>query len=180
LGTFSLDGGFVRNNLNIFLNGEYAEIYPYGVYILKNKQHIDNHTFISHAKSNCTSNEIYKGIAANQSTGVFDGKILVCKDSQKTQAYQTNKNVLLSNEAKINTKPHLEIYANDVKCSHGASVGQLDNEALFYLRSRGIDKEKAKSMLVYAFLSDVVEKIKIVELKDFIDKLIVSKLQIDN
>ncbi|MDP4265848.1 MAG: Fe-S cluster assembly protein SufD [Bacteroidota bacterium] len=180
LNTISLNGGLIRNNSNVLLNGENTEIFLNGLYIIDSNKHIDNHTYIDHAKSNCSSNELYKGILKDTSTGVFDGKIMVRKDSQKTNAFQANKNILLSDAAKINTQPHLEIYADDVKCSHGATVGQLDQEAMFYLRSRGIDKDKAKSLLMYAFISDIINSVKIDELKQSIKHQVFNKLKMDS
>jgi Fe-S cluster assembly protein SufD len=148
----------------------------YGLYIGSGSQHIDNHTLVDHAMPRCFSNEFYKGIMAGKSTGVFNGKIIVRQDAQKTNAYQSNKNVLLSDEAHVNTKPQLEIFANDVKCSHGATTGQLDEEALFYLRSRGIGKAEAKAMLTHAFAADVLENIKHEEIKEYATKLVFEKL----
>ncbi len=153
-------GKLVRNNLNAELAGENIEAHFYGFYIAKEKRHIDNHTFIDHAKPNCFSNEIYKGILEDEAKAVFGGRILVRKDSQKTNAFQSNKTILLSDKARIDTKPQLEIYADDVKCTHGATVGQLDKEALFYIVSRGISPETARSMLIKAFANDFLEPIK--------------------
>ncbi len=153
-------GKLVRNNLNAELNGENIEAHFFGFYISKENRHIDNHTFIDHAKPNCFSNEIYKGILEDESKAVFGGRILVRKDSQKTNAFQSNKTILLSDKARIDTKPQLEIYADDVKCTHGATVGQLDKDALFYIVSRGISPERARSMLIKAFANDFLEPIK--------------------
>ncbi len=150
-----LGGVLVRNNLNLALDAEHCEGHLIGFYMGTGKQHVDNHTVIDHIKPNCYSNEVYKGILGGKATGVFNGKIFVREDAQKTNAYQDNKALLLSDDARVNTKPQLEIFADDVKCSHGATVGQLDNEALFYLRSRGIPEEKAYSTLQYAFASEV-------------------------
>ena len=147
-----------------------------GLYIGNKKQHIDNQTSVYHAKPNCQSNELYKGILDDESTGVFNGRIHVFKDAQKTNAYQSNKNVLLSERANMYAKPQLEIYADDVKCSHGATTGQLDDDALFYLRARGINAHDAKALLNFAFAGDVIEKINIPDLKDFLLKLIAEKL----
>jgi Fe-S cluster assembly protein SufD len=131
--TYSLSGEFIRNNLNIVLAGENCETHLYGLYLPRNKEHFDNHTLVDHTKPNCFSNELYKGIMSDSSTGVFNGKIFVRADAQKTNAFQSNKNMLLSDDASINTKPQLEIYADDVKCSHGTSTGRMDEEAMFYL-----------------------------------------------
>lgn len=172
----SLGGGFVRNNLTSTLDAEGGNAEFYGVYDLSGTEFADNHTLIDHAKPRCTSTELYKGILADQSTGVFNGKVLVRPDAQKTNALQTNKNILLSDEATMNAKPQLEIFADDVKCSHGAATGQLDAEALFYLRSRGIDEERARILLLKAFAAEVTEKIKIQELRDLLDAHIAARL----
>jgi Fe-S cluster assembly protein SufD len=174
--TVSLSGAIIRNNLNIILNTEYSEAMMYGLYVLDNNQHIDNHTIVDHAKPNCYSNELYKGILGGKATGVFNGKIFVKPDAQKTNAFQSNKNILLSNDATMNTKPQLEIFADDVKCSHGATIGKLDEEPLFYLRSRGISEENAKALLVMAFAQDVIDHIKIEPLKEYLLKVISQKL----
>ncbi len=167
--SFSLSANFVRNNLNAKLNGEHIEAHFYGLYTEKQNEHVDNHTFINHAKPNCFTNEVYKGILTDNSKAVFSGKILVEKDSQKTNAYQSNKTILLSDNARIDTKPQLEIYADDVRCTHGATVGQLDKDSLFYIISRGIPKEIAQSMLIRAFLAEVIDAIKIPELREQIN-----------
>ena len=174
--TISLDGELVRNNLNVSLNAEYSEAFLYGLYFLKGKQHTDTHTLVNHAKPNCYSNELYKGVLADKSRGVFNGKIFVKPDAQKTNAFQSNKNILLSPDAIMDTKPQLEIYADDVKCSHGATVGQMDEEPLFYLRSRGISKRMAKALLVNAFANDIIEHIKIDALKEKIELVISNRL----
>ncbi|MFC5412652.1 Fe-S cluster assembly protein SufD [Larkinella bovis] len=174
--TVTLDGGFIRNNLNIALDGSNCEAHMYGLYFPNGRQHIDNHTLVDHRKPNSHSNELYKGILEDRSTGVFNGKIFVQEDAQKTNAYQSCKNVVLSNEASMNTKPQLEIFADDVKCSHGTTTGKLNEEALFYLRSRGIPKEEAQSLLMYAFAEDVIQKIKIDPLREQIERRIQAKL----
>ncbi len=163
--TITIGGALVRNNLNITLNAEFCEAHMNGLYMLRGNQHVDNHTIADHAKPNCYSNELYKGIMDDRSTGVFNGKIFVKPDAQKTNAFQSNKNVLLSKEATVNTKPQLEIFADDVKCSHGATTGQLDEESLFYLRSRGIGEAQSKRLLLHAFANDVLERIKIEPLR---------------
>ncbi|HEU4632817.1 MAG TPA: Fe-S cluster assembly protein SufD, partial [Flavisolibacter sp.] len=155
--TISLNGGIVRNNLNVALEADYNEAHFYGLYFLRGNTHVDNHTVVDNVKPNCLSNELYKGIIDDNATAVFNGKIFVEKDAQKTNAFQSNKNILLSDNATVNTKPQLEIFADDVKCSHGCTVGQLDEEALFYLRSRGISEKAAKSLLVHAFAIDILE-----------------------
>ena len=149
----------------------------YGLTLLKGKQHVDHHTTVDHKKPHCLSNELYKCILDDQSTSVFNGKIYVRPNAQKTNAFQSNKNILLSDDATINTKPQLEIWADDVKCSHGATTGQLDEEQLFYLRSRGLNKDTAKAMLLYAFAIDVLAYIKLPALKDFLDELISNRLE---
>ncbi len=174
--TITLAGKIVRNDLNAILAGENSEAHMYGLYITEEKHHVDNHTLIDHAVANCHSNELYKGILSDESRAVFNGKVMVRKDAQKTLAYQSNKNLLLSKSAKIDTKPQLEIFADDVKCSHGATVGQLDESMVFYLQSRGISRERAISILINAFASDVVEMIKIEPLQEQLENLILEKL----
>ncbi len=158
--TVSLSGSFVRNNLNILLQSTGCETHLYGLYLPKEKEFMDNHTLVDHIASNCFSNEYYKGVMSDQSRAVFNGKVMVRTDAQKTNAYQTNKNILLSDEASVYTKPQLEIFADDVKCSHGATTGQLDEEALFYLKTRGISDASARAMLTLAFAEDVISNIK--------------------
>lgn len=175
--SLSFGGAIVRNDINSNLDDEHIECNLFGLYLGNNNQHVDNHTYVDHAKPNCMSNELYKGILDGKSRGVFNGKIMVREDAQKTEAYQSNKTVLLSDDSRIDTKPQLEIFADDVKCSHGATVGHLDDEAYFYIRSRGVPSHIAKSMLIRAFVSDVVEKIKIEELRDQINHLIFEHLQ---
>jgi Fe-S cluster assembly protein SufD len=157
--TLTLNGALVRNNLHIRLNDQNCEAHLNGLYVINGNQLVDNHTLVDHAFPNCYSNELYKGIIDDKGQGVFNGKIFVRRDAQKTNAYQSNKNILLSNDASMNTKPQLEIYADDVKCSHGATTGQLDDEALFYLRSRGIGEQSARALLNHAFAADVIEQI---------------------
>jgi len=176
-------GAIVRNDINSVLDGENIETHYYGLYLGNNNQHIDNHTFVDHAKPNCMSNELYKGILDDNSHGVFNGKIIVRPDAQKTNAYQQNKTVLLTKTAKIDTKPQLEIFADDVKCSHGATVGHLDEVSEFYIRSRGVPQELAKSMLIRAFANDVIESIKIEPLKEQLNHMIfehLHKVEINN
>lgn len=177
--TISLNGGIVRNNLNIAMEAEWAESHFYGLYFLKGTSHVDNHTVVDNVKPNCLSNELYKGIVDDKGTAVFNGKIFVQKDAQKTNAFQSNKNILLSENATVNTKPQLEIYADDVKCSHGCTVGQLDEESLFYMRSRGISEKAAKSLLVHAFALDVLEHIKLEPICEYVDKIITERLQVE-
>lgn len=175
--TITLNGGLIRNNLNFALNGEGCEANLHGIYLVDGNQLVDNTTFVDHIKPNCTSNELFKGIIDNQGKAVFNGKILVRKDAQKTNAFQTNRNILLTDDATINTKPNLEIYADDVKCSHGATVGQLDQEAMFYMRSRGISEENARMLLMYAFADEVITKISIEALREKICQLVNRRLK---
>lgn len=169
-------GSFVRNNVNTKFLGEFAECRLNGLYVAEGSQFIDNHTSIDHAKPNCLSNELYKGILNDTAHAVFNGKVFVRRDAQKTNAYQQNKNILLSNEALVNTKPQLEIFADDVKCSHGATVGQLDKEQLFYLKARGIQEKEAKALLLYAFASDVVHSISMLQVRDHLEALLAEKI----
>jgi len=174
--TVTLNGNFVRNNLNIVLNGQHAEAFMYGLYMPNGRQHVDNHTLVDHAMPNSYSNELYKGILDDNGTGVFNGKIYVRPDAQKTNAYQSCKNVVLSSGASMNTKPQLEIYADDVKCSHGTTTGQLNDEALFYMQSRGIPKDEARTLLLYAFVQDVLSQIKIQPIRDYLEGVVRQKL----
>lgn len=166
--TITLGGTIIRNNLNIVLQAPNCDSTLYGLYVANTNEHIDNHTLVDHAMPNCLSNELYKGVLNGKSTGVFNGKIFVREDAQKTNAFQSNKTILLSNDATMNTKPQLEIFADDVKCSHGATIGQLNEEPLFYLRSRGLSEDTAKKMLVAAFAQDIIEHIKLQPLKHFL------------
>ncbi|MEW6508073.1 MAG: Fe-S cluster assembly protein SufD [Bacteroidota bacterium] len=180
---FTFGAEIVRNDINSTLDDENIETHYYGLYLAYGKQLVDNHTFVDHAKPNCISNELYKGIIDGDARGVFNGKIIVRKDAQKTNAYQQNKTVLLSKSAKINTKPQLEIFADDVKCTHGATVGHLDDNAFYYIRTRGIPSELAKSMLIRAFVNDVVEVIKIEPLREQINHMIfehLNRVEIEN
>lgn len=174
--TLSLAGKMVRNNLNIVMDAERCESHMYGLYMLNGDTHVDNHTMVDHRKPNCESNETYKGIMDGKSTAVFNGKIFVRQDAQKTNAFQSNRNILISDNASVNTKPQLEIWADDVKCSHGCAVGQMDEEQLFYLRSRGLSRETAQAMLLHAFAADVINKISIEDLKHYLENLINSRL----
>ncbi|HEY4800729.1 MAG TPA: Fe-S cluster assembly protein SufD [Bacteroidia bacterium] len=174
--TISLENDFVRNNLDISLNGENCESHLNGLFITDGTQHIDNHSCVYHGQPNCQSNQLYKGILGGKSTGVFNGKIFVERDAQKTNAYQSSKNILLSDDSTINTKPELEIYADDVKCSHGSSTGKIDQEALFYLRARGLGEASAKILLLHAFASDVLNTIRDEELKNYLTELIEKNL----
>jgi Fe-S cluster assembly protein SufD len=173
----TLNGGLIRNNVYIKLNGQGADADVLGVYLMDKKQHVDNHIFIDHSVPNCTSNELFKGILDEESSAVFNGHILVQQDAQNTNAFQNNKNILLTDTASIDTKPFLEIYADDVKCSHGATIGQLDTEAMFYLRQRGITEDNARMLLMYAFAADVIKKISIAPLRDRIDDMVKKRLR---
>jgi len=175
--TITLNGGLIRNNLYVAINGEGCESNLYGIYLADKNQLVDNHTFVDHIKPNSTSNELFKGVVDEKAKAVFNGRILVRKNAQKTVAFQTNKNILLTDEATINTKPNLEIYADDVKCSHGATVGQLDPDALFYMRARGISEDSAKMLLMYAFADEVVTKISIDALREKICQLVNKRLK---
>lgn len=177
--TVTLSGKMVRNNLNVSLDGEHCQTHMYGLYLLDGKQHVDNHTTVDHRKPNCESNELYKGILDEKTTGVFNGKIFVRPGAQKTNAFQSNKNILLSDDATINTKPQLEIWADDVKCSHGATTGQIDPEQLFYLRARGLNEDSARALLLYAFAKDVLENIKVTPIKEYLDNIISERLHSD-
>ena len=175
--TFSFSGATIRNNLNIILNDKNCYSNMYGFYAIKKQSHIDNHTSVDHMDENCISNEHYKGIMDEGSNGVFNGKIFVRKKAQKTNAFQANNNILLSENAKINTKPQLEIWADDVKCSHGCTVGQLDEDALFYLMSRGISKKDSRALLLSAFSNEIIEKIENKELRKKVEKIILRELK---
>ena len=176
--THSIQLGSVltREEVQTVLNGEGAESLLHGLYVISGRQHVDNHTVIDHAKPHCASREIYKGVLEGKSQGVFNGKILVRPDAQKTDSKQSNKNLLLSEDAIINTKPQLEIFADDVKCTHGATVGQIDPEAVFYLRSRGIALDEAKKLLTYAFANDVMERIKFQPLREKLAERLFTRL----
>lgn len=175
--SLAFGGEFVRNEIVPVLDGEGANATLNGLYVGTGKQLIDNHTTIDHAKPHCTSHELYKGILDDHSRGVFNGKIFVRKDAQKTDAKQTNKNLILSDQASVDTKPQLEIFANDVKCTHGATIGQLDEDAMFYLRARGISVDKARDMLIYAFASDVIGRISVESLHGALQDIVRRKLE---
>jgi len=174
--TLTLNGQLVRNNLGIIIDGEHCESHFYGLYLVNGTTLADNHTVVDHKKPNSFSNEMYKGIMDGNSKGVFNGKIFVRPHAQKTNAFQSNRNILVSETSTVNTKPQLEIWADDVKCSHGCTSGQLDEEALFYLRSRGISAAIAKAMLLYAFASEVLAPIQNETLKSYLDNLIAERL----
>ncbi|MEL7123375.1 MAG: Fe-S cluster assembly protein SufD, partial [Bacteroidota bacterium] len=174
--TFDLGGRLVRNNLSVWLKDQATHTDMYGVYLGNNQQHIDNQTFIDHAYPNCDSNELYKGILTDKAVGVFNGKVMVRQDAQKTNAFQQNSSLVLSDSAKMDTKPQLEIFADDVKCSHGATIGQLEEDSIYYLQTRGLSEERAKSLLQVAFLSEVLEAVKLKDLHEQIENAISTKL----
>jgi len=179
INTLIFGGSFIRNNLNFEQNGSNCESNMNGVSILNNNQLADNHTFVDHKSAHCRSNEMYKGVYLDNSKGVFNGKIMVRPDAQKIDAFQSNNNLLLSDTSSIDSKPQLEIYADDVKCSHGCTIGQLDDDALFYMRSRGIGIEEAKAVLTYAFASEAIENISVEQVKTLAKKLLAKKLNVD-
>lgn len=176
--TFTFPGtDIVRNTLNLHLNQDEAESHLYGLYFTDGKQIVDNHTEVHHKFPNCESNQLYKGVMAGNSKAVFNGKIYVYEDAQKTNAFQQSNNILLSEKATVDAKPQLEIFADDVKASHGTTVGQLDREALFYLKSRGIGEQSAKNMMINAFAFDVTQKVKHEALRKYLEKLIAGKMK---
>ena len=177
--TFSFGGKLIRNNLNFYQNGERVESTLKGVTIIGDKQHVDHNTLVHHIEPHCESHQDYKGIFGDNAVGVFNGKVVVEKEAQKTNAFQANNNLLVNDKATINTKPQLEIFADDVKCSHGCTIGQLDDSALFYLQARGIPKKEAKALLMYAFANNVLESVKIPQLKQRINALIANKLGVN-
>lgn len=176
--TVCLEGKILRNNLNIEVDGQNCETRLNGVYLAQGKQHIDNHTYVDHKKPNCFSSENYKGVLNDDATAVFNGKVMVQPDAQKINAFQNNQNILLSDGATINSKPELEIYADDVKCSHGSTTGQLNEEAMFYLQSRGVTEKSAKKMLVRAFVFDVLEEIKLESFREYVGELVEEKYRL--
>lgn len=177
--TFSFGGKLTRNNLNFHQNGERINSVLKGVTIIGDKQHVDHSTLVHHIEPNCESHQDYKGVYGDNAIGVFNGKVVVEKEAQKTNAFQANNNILMNDKATINTKPQLEIFADDVKCSHGCTIGQLDDSAMFYLRSRGIPEKEAKALLMYAFANNVLDSVKIPQVKHRINKLIAEKLGVN-
>ena len=175
--TISFNGGKIRNNIFVDIDGEGAECNIYGLYLVDKKQHVDNQIKVNHNVANCNSNEKFKGILDNEATAVFNGHVYVAPNAQKTNAYQNNSNIILTDKAKVNTMPFLEIYADDVKCSHGSSIGQLDQEAMFYMQQRGISKENARMLLMYAFAADISNNIGIDALRERIDDMIKRRLK---
>ena len=172
INTLTLDGSLVRNDLHIQVQGEHAETHLNSMYMLNGQQHVANYSTVDHQVANCESHELYKGIMDDKSLAVFNGKVFVRKDAQKTNAYQSNANVLISEDSSVNSKPELEIYADDVKCSHGSTTGQLDDDAIFYLRARGLSEKSAKQLMLTAFMSDVLDKITIPAVKAKVFKTI--------
>jgi Fe-S cluster assembly protein SufD len=172
--SISLGGALVRNDVNALLS-EGSECTLNGLYLVNGTQHVDNHTVIDHAKPHANSHELYKGILDGKAHAVFNGRIIVRKDAQKTDSKQTNKNLVLSDDAVIDTKPELQIHADDVRCTHGATVGQLDAESMFYLQSRGIGKQDAKNLLTFAFAQDIVDRVKVQSLKDSLERILFEK-----
>jgi Fe-S cluster assembly protein SufD len=170
-----LGGALVRNDVGATLS-EGTEATLNGLYVVNGSEHVDNHTVIDHAKPNAASHELYKGILDGRSSAVFNGRIIVRKDAQKTDSKQTNKNLVLSDESVINTKPELQILADDVRCTHGATIGQLDEEAMFYLRSRGINRQDARSILIYAFAKDILDRVKVAPLRESLERTLFEKL----
>ena len=172
----TIGGGLVRHNINTILDGEGCECNLYGLYIVDGTQHVDNHLVVDHAKPHCDSREVFKGILDGHGKGIFSGRIIVREDAQKTDGKQTNMNLLLSDHAQVECKPQLEIFADDVRCTHGATIGQISEEALFYLRARALSAEAARSLLIYAFARDGLAHIRIEPLRDQLSKLILAKL----
>ena len=173
----SFNGGNVANNITVDLDGEGAEFRAYGLYLVDKKQHIENYLKINHNVPHCTSEERFKGILDDEATAVFNGHVYVAPNAQKTDAQQNNSNIILTSTAKVNSRPFLEIYADDVKCSHGTSTGQLDQEALFYMRQRGISKANARMLLMYAFAAEVSNHIDNADLHEQIDDMIKRRLR---
>jgi Fe-S cluster assembly protein SufD len=177
--SFSLGGLIVRNDVNAVLDGEGAEVTLNGLYLADGDRLVDNHTSIDHTKAHCPSHEVYKGILGGKARAVFNGKIIVRQDAQKTDAKQTNRALILSDNASINTKPQLEIFADDVKCTHGATIGQLDEEAIFYLRARGLTHFEARDMLIHAFAGEVIDRVKIDDLRQGLEAELYAQLAKD-
>lgn len=179
VGTFSFGNKFIRNNLNFFMEDEHTESHMDGITVIGEGQFVDHHTLADHQKPNCHSNELYKGIYDGNASGVFNGKVMVHPHAQKTNAFQQNNNILLTDKASIDTKPQLEIYADDVQCSHGCTIGQLDEDAMFYMQARGIPEKEAKALLLYAFANDGLRNVAIPELRGKLNKQIANKLNVD-
>jgi Fe-S cluster assembly protein SufD len=174
--SISLNGGNIRNHNEVRMLGEHCETQMHGLYLMDKEQRIDNYVYVEHAFPNCTSNELFKGILDDSSRAAFNGHVLVCEHASKTDAVQSNKNILLTDKAIVDSKPFLEIYNDDVKCSHGSTIGQLDETALFYIRSRGISERTAKTLLMYAFCDEVIQKIEIKALADRLSDMVKKRL----
>lgn len=172
----TLNGGHIRNHTEVRMLGEHCQVQAHGLYLNDQEQRVDNYIFVDHAFPNCKSHELYKGILDDSAQGTFNGHVLVREGAVKTEAYQTNKNILLTDKAFINTKPFLEIYNDDVKCSHGSTIGQLDEQALFYIRSRGISERTARTLLSYAFCDEVLQQITLPSLRDNLIDLVKKRL----
>lgn len=175
--TLTLNGGVLRNDVYADLQGSFCDAQLNGLYLVDKKQHIDNQVYVNHAMPDNTSTQLYKGIVDDEASAVFNGHIEVQRDAQRTAAFQTNRNILLNDAARVTTKPFLEIYADDVKCSHGATVGQLDPDAMFYIRSRGICERNARMLLMYAFAAEVIQKINIESLRERLDVMVQKRLK---
>ena len=178
ISTITLEGLLVRNNVNAYMEGENALATLNGLYLGKENAHIDSHILVDHRVPHCDSNQVYKGVLDDESTGVFNGKIFVQKDAQKTNAFQSSKAILLSEDASVNSKPQLEIFADDVKCSHGAAIGQMNKNELFYLRARGIDEDTARGILTYAYANSIIEAITLPALREYLDEKLKERLNI--
>ncbi len=174
--SFTLGGAIVRNNINVLADAEQCETYLNGLFLADGSTHVDNHTLVDHAQPNCFSSEFYKGILNDRATGVFNGKVLVRQDAQQINAYQSNKSIVLSDTARMFSKPELEIYADDVKCSHGATTGELDKEAVFYLRTRGLTEKQARALMLVSFAREVVDRLAIEPVRDLVDSMVTERL----
>jgi Fe-S cluster assembly protein SufD len=174
--TMCFGGGVTRNNVNVLLAGEGGDCSVKGLYVLEGRQQVDNHLVIDHAKPHCDSREFYKGVLGDHSKGIFSGRIIVREGAQKTDAKQTNMSLLLSNDAQVESKPQLEIYADDVKCTHGATIGQVNEEAIFYLQSRGISARAAREILIYAFARESADEIRLDRLREVVETLVANRI----
>ena len=176
MNTITLGGGHVRNNIEIRMHGEHCHVEADGLYLIDREQQCDNYIFVEHAKPNCYSRELYKGIVDDSARARFNGHVLVQDGATKTEAFQTNRNILLTDKAHVDTRPFLEIYNDDVKCSHGSTIGQLDEQAMFYLQTRGISQRTAITMLSYAFCDEVIRAIELAELRDIVGDMVKKRL----
>ena len=173
--TFTFGGEVIRNNITVLPNAEQCETHLFGLFLADGTMHVDNHTLVDHARPNCFSNELYKGILDDRATGIFNGKVLVRQDAQQTNAYQSNKSIVLTDTAHMYAKPELEIYADDVKCSHGATTGQLDDEAIFYLRTRGLTLQRARALMLVSFARAVLDNVAIEPLRETLDTMVTAR-----